>query len=299
MCSSSSQPLLLRVVRAVFSSTWFLGFLPSVDAQINIADSSAAGNQVDLGTAYTQSFDSLANTNTSPVPWVNNGTLPGWYAYRQSSGAVTAYNPSQGGAPDFGSFGALGSLDRALGSGLNGGQADSLHFGVRFVNDAAPAITGFDISFDGEQWYYGDSIPGVTESLKFSYQIFDAGQGSLSAPSGWTAVNALEFVSPVANSTSYLQGLNGNLPANRREGIADSFTGLTLATGQELWLRWTATNLLQISDHSLAIDSLSVRFTAVPEPAAYVALAGGFAFSAVLCRRKRRAELALGTILRG
>jgi uncharacterized protein len=291
MCSSSSHPLLLRIVRAILSSTWFLGFLPSVDAQINMVDSGATGSQVNLGAAYTQSFDSLANTNTSPVPWVNNGTLPGWYAYRQSSGAVTAYNPSQRTAP-FGSFGILGSADRALGSSLNGAQADVLHFGVRFVNDASSLITGFDISFDGEQWFYGDSIPGVIESLVFSYQIFDAGQGSLSAPSGWTAVNALEFVSPVANSTSYLQGLNGNLPANRQEGIADSFTGLTLATGQELWLRWTASDLLQITDHSLAIDNLSVRFTAVPEPATYVVVVGGFAFSAVLCRRKRRAELA-------
>jgi uncharacterized protein len=262
-------------------------------------DSGATGNQVNRGAAYTQSFDSLANTNTSPVPWVNNGTLPGWYAYQKSAGAVIAYNPSQGGAPDFGSFGALGNTERSLGSGVGAISGDFLHFGLRFLNASSSVVTGFDISFDGEQWFYGNSFLGVTESLTFSYQIFDAGQGSVSAPLGWTAVNELTFASPINNITPSFQALNGNLPANREAGIADSFTGLTLAPNQELWIRWTATNTPSISDHSLTIDNLSVRFTAVPEPATNVALAGGFAFLTVLCRRKHRAELALGTILRG
>jgi uncharacterized protein len=278
----------MNPLNSVLSLVGLLAFCPLAKAQVSIVES---------GATYTQSFDSLANTNTSPVPWVNNGTLPGWYAYRQSSGPVTVYNPSGGGAPDFGSFGALGNADRALGSSLNGGQADVLHFGVRFVNGSAALITGFDISFDGEQWFYGDSLPSGPapwgpDSLAFSYQIFDAGQGSLSVASDWTAVSELLFISPISTGSSFGRPLNGNLPANRIEGIAESFTGLTLAPGQELWLRWTATNNLSITDDALAIDNLSVRLTAVPEPAAYVVLAGGFAFSAVLCRRKRRAELA-------
>jgi uncharacterized protein len=267
---------------------WLLSllFTPVLFGQVTVVDSAAAANQVNLNAAYTQSFDSLANTNTAPVPWTSNSTLPGWYA-QKNSGPVTAYNPSQGGRYDLGSFGTLGNPDRALGSGLATPSSTFLHFGVRFVNASTSLIAGIDVSFDGEQWFYGDSFPGVVESLDFSYQIFDAGAGSLSITSGWTAVDDLKFVSPISDGTPVDRTLDGNLPANREDGIADSITGMTLAPGQEIWLRWTATNISSISDHALAIDDLSVRFTAVPEPAACAMLAGMIGLAAGARRRRR------------
>ena len=229
---SSSSRVHVRHRASILCLAWFLAFVSLAKAQISIVDSGAAGNQVNLGAAYTQSFDSLANTTTAPVPWVNNGTLPGWYAYRQSSGAATSYSPSQRTSP-FGSFGLLGNPDRALGSSLNGGVVDTLHFGVQFNNNTSSLISGFDISFDGEQWFYGDSFPGVTESLDFSYQVFDAGLGGFSVSSGWTSVSALTFVSPIDNDSESAvnQALDGNLPANREAGI-ESFIGLVLSPGQ-------------------------------------------------------------------
>jgi uncharacterized protein len=267
---------------------WLLSllFTPVLFGQISVVDSGAVGNQVNLGAAYTQSFDSLANTNTAPVPWTNNATLSGWYA-QKDSGPLISYSPSQGGRPDLGSFGTLGNADRALGSGLATPSSSFLHFGVQFVNGSASTITGMDVSFDGEQWFYGSNFPDVVESLDFSYQIFDTGAGSLSVATGWTAVDELKFVSPVNNLVPTNQPLNGNLSANREEGIADSITGLTLAPGQEIWLRWTATNILTISDQALAIDDLSVRFAAVPEPAACATLAGMIGLVAVTRRRRR------------
>ena len=262
-------------------------FWSLANAQISIVDSGASGNQVNLGAAYTQSFDSLANTTTAPVAWVNNGTLRGWYAYQKSTGDVIVYNPSQGSTSDFASFGILGDSDRALGSGLNGGQADTLYFGVQFVNNSSLLVEGLDISFDGEQWYYGTRFPGISESLVFSYQVFDAGQGGLSVATGWSQINDLLFTSPKDSGSPVRQALNGNLSANRVEGIADSLAGLMLAPGEELWLRWEATNNLSITDDALAIDNLSVRFTAVPEPATYGALAGGIVLL-VAARRRRR-----------
>ena len=199
---------------------------------------------------------------------------------------MTSYSPSQRTTP-FGSFGTIGNIDRALGSGLRTGTGDFVHFGVRFVNLSSSLIAGFDVSFDGEQWFYGDSFPGVTESLDFSYQIFNAGEGSLSALSGWTSVSELRFISPVDNISPSFQELDGNSPANREEGIANSFTDITLAPNTELWIRWTASNTPSISDHALAIDNLSVTFHAVPEPATYAAMVGGIVLL-VAWRRRRR-----------
>jgi uncharacterized protein len=281
----------IRVIRTPLCACSLFSFLPSSEAQISIVDSGATGNQVNLGAAYTQSFDTLANTNTAPVPWVDNDTLDGWYAYRNSTGPVHAYNPSQS-LQEFGSFGILGETDRALGSGLGSVVGDFLHFGVRFANDSSSLVTGFDISFDGEQWFYGNSFPSGPaalrpDSLSFSYQIFDAGQGSLSASSGWNSVSELLFTSPISTGSSFNRPLNGNLDANRAEGLAETFTGLTLAPGQELWLRWTATNNPSITDDSLAIENLTVRFSTVPEPAACAALVGSVVFMAALRRRRR------------
>jgi uncharacterized protein len=277
----------IRVIRTPLCACSLFSFLPSTEAQISIVDSGATGNQVNLDGAYTQSFDTLANTNTAPVPWVNNGTLPGWYAYQKSRGDVTAYNPSEGAQIPLGSFGTLGQIDRALGSGLGAPTGEFLHFGVQFVNDSSLLITGFDISFDGEQWFYGDAFLGRVDSLAFSYQIFDIGQGSLSIATDWIPVPELSFVSPITNTEPIYQSLNGNFSANRIAGIADSFTGLTLAPGQELWLRWTATNTASITDDALAIDNLSVRFSSVPEPAACTALVGSVVLMAALHRRRR------------
>jgi uncharacterized protein len=265
-----------------------LVFLPAAEAQVSIVDSGATGSQMNLDGVYMQAFDTLAYTNTAPVPWTNNETLAGWYAYRKSGGDVTVYSPSQGGLDSYGSYGTIGQTDRALGSGLAVPAGDFIHFGMQFVNASSSLITGFDISFDGEQWYYGDAFAGRIDSLTFSFQVFDAGQGSLSSYSGWNLVSELLFTSPINTGSSFNRPLDGNLPVNRIDGIADSFTGLTLAPGQELWLRWTATNNSSITDDALAIDNLRVSFSTVPEPAACATLFGSFVLLAALQRRRRR-----------
>jgi hypothetical protein len=290
MCSSSSHPLLLRIVRAILSSTWFFAFPPSVDAQINIVDSGATGSQVALGADYTESFDSLIHPTTDGPPWNDNSTLPGWYAYRRFA-RINEYIVSPGLVLDLGSLGDRGATDRALGCWVGEYAGDYIHFGVRFVNASSSSITALDLSFDGEQWYYGDRLPGVTDFLEFSYRICDAGQGNLGAASDWVSVPGLAFVSPINDTQPTRRFLKGNLPANRTGGIAESLTELTLAPGQEIWFRWTSIDTPSIQDGVLAIDNLKVRFSVVPEPTTYVALAGAFALLTALCRRRRRAQL--------
>lgn len=244
--------------------------------------------QINLSQAYTQSFDTLANTGTGSVTWTNNGTLPGWYAYRASSGALGAYRASTGPeSTGIASFGLDGNTDRAFGTGINTPDGDSINFGVQFANNTGTLITGFSVEFDGEQWQRMSNFSGGSDSLTFSYQVFNSGLGSISAASGWTSVDALTFTSPT-NSGVGFESLNGNLDANRAADISSFITGVSLGSGQELWIRWTATNLPTLNDHSLAIDNLTVSFATIPEPSTYALALGALALVGTVCRRSKR-----------
>lgn len=249
----------------------------------------SAQAQINLSQAYTQNFDTLVNTGTASVTWTNNVTLPGWYANRQSVGDITSYNASTG--PQTGnisSFGLDGDTDRALGTGLNLGTGDSINFGVQFTNGTGSSIDSVAVAYDGEQWQRMSNLSEGSDSLTFSYQIFNAGTGSISAASGWNAVDALTFTSPVNVGTGF-ESLNGNLPANRMANINAIFTGVSLAPNQELWIRWTATNLPTLNDHSLAVDNLTVTFGVVPEPATYATFASVGVLVCAVFRRRRPA----------
>jgi hypothetical protein len=261
-----------------------LAALNSATAQIEIVNAGATGNQVNLSEAYTQNFDTLARTGTSANPWSNNTTLPGWYAYQNSVGDMSFYNANN--PAQLASFGGEGALDRALGSGLNFGSGDAVNFGVRFINGNSTNIGSFTVSFEGEQWYKWNSSPGPADSLVFSYQIFDANSGGFSATNGWVFVEELTFTSPISGAGAGF--LDGNLPANRVADISSTIDGVVLASGQELWLRWTATNQESVNDHGLAIDNLVVSFTAIPEPATYGVLLAGFVVVSSIFRRRHR-----------
>ena len=67
---------------------------------------------------YSQDFNSLAISGTSN-PWLDNVTLPGWYASKTAGGAtVTTYrgDNGSGNAGALYSFGPTSSSERALGS---------------------------------------------------------------------------------------------------------------------------------------------------------------------------------------
>ncbi len=175
-----------------------------------------------------------------------------------------------------------------MGSGINGqsatGYTVSSAFGVRLVNNTGALVTDFSVSYIGEQWSRGENATQVSDSLAFSYQIFDAGTGSL-AFSSWISAANLDFISPDAG-LSTAANLDGNLSENQA-AVSGAITGSSLADGQELWIRWLATDGLSITDHHLAIDNLTVTFGAIPEPAAFAAWLGASAALTAGLRRRR------------
>lgn len=241
------------------------------------------------GGSYFQDFNGLENSAAVQAffPWVDNVTLPGWYKYQSGSSSAN-YLVTDGAAKyQISSYGLYGNIDRALGSG-NDNNNGPVHFGVALRNTVGFSYNSCSVSFDGEQW--GGSFNGFIkpDSLTFSYQIFNACTGSLTINSGWVSVSALEIVSPNPTYGSAPDTPpDGNDPLNSAH-LSAIFTIDPLMDGQEIWLRWTATNLPDRIDHDLAIDNLSVTFGTIPEPSSYAVLVSAISFLGAIWRRPKR-----------
>ena len=219
---------------------------------VRLSTTRAAGNisLTSLNTAYIQNFNSLATSGTSDV-------LPAGWSFSETGTNANGLYTAGDGASNSGdtySFG-MGS-DRALGTVQSGSLIATV--GACFTNNTGQTITSLDISCTGEQWRLGAA--GRADRLDFQYSV-DA--TSLTTGS-WFQVDALDFPSPI---TTFPTGaLDGNLAANRT-AITASITGLSVASGATVFIRWTDFNASG-ADDGLAIDdfSLTPKGGATPPP---------------------------------
>lgn len=191
---------------------------------------------------YFENFNTLANTGTPT--WTDNTTpLVGWYSTK--NGTTYGINTGSNNANNVYSFGASLATDRALGAIST---ATTHRFAVRIKNnDPVQSITSLTINFTGEHW----RVNTTTQALVFEYQ-----KGATALATGtWTADTNLDFGNL---STGAAAAIDGTLPAN--QAAKSSTITITLAPGEEIWLRWTksATN-----SHGLAIDDLNIAATFV------------------------------------
>ncbi|QBG45894.1 hypothetical protein EGM51_00145 [Verrucomicrobia bacterium S94] len=128
------------------------------------------------------------------------------------------------------SFGsAAGISERSFGLGY---QAPG-GFGARFRNDSGSNITQLAVSYDGEQWYRGSVTVGLTVEYSLNaVSLMDAG-------AVWTEVPELYFAAP--NAIGIWANGDGNLAANREDGISHTIGGLNIADGQTFFIRWGPT----------------------------------------------------------
>jgi hypothetical protein len=199
------------------------------------------------------------------VPWVNDSTIPGWYA-AQTIGTLANYDAGNGssnvgGLYSFGINGISTNDERALGA-VSSGSTGTVLYGVQFRNNTTNTINSISIRYTGEQWR--NSGTNAPQTVDLQYQV---GATSLTTGS-WTGVNALSFTSPVFSTTA--AALDGNFSANRTL-VTSSSVSVTVNPGQDIWLRWSDIDHTG-ADHGLAIDDLSVSTTfttssqPVPEP---------------------------------
>jgi hypothetical protein len=217
------------------------GINPTFILLVSLLFTSFSYGQVSVTTTtpITQNFDGLSST--ASVTWSNNTSpLAGWYS------TTTTLNPNTGttNSNNVYNCGTASATDRALGA-LS--TATTHNFGIRLKNNNANAITSLLVSYNGEQWRQN----ATSQTLVFEYQIGT----TVTAITGgtWTAVTALDFVSP---NTGTAGALDGNLTANR---TAKSATiSLSVPAGSEIMLRWTKTGS---NSHLLAVDDLSITPT--------------------------------------
>jgi hypothetical protein len=222
-----------------------------------------------MNVAYTQDFDTLANTSGTTF-----SILPsGWYLTETGGGARDneqyAVDTGTSNTGDTYSYGASGSTDRALG-GLQSGTLIPT-FGAWFVNNTGSTITGLDISYVGELWRSGTA--GRTDQLDFQYSL-----NATSLTTGtWSDVNALDFVSA---SQTIVGAKDGNTLST---AIVSTVNGLAIADGAGFWMRWTDYNVSG-ADDGLAVDNLSL--TLIPEPTTYTITFGAAALGFMALRRR-------------
>ncbi len=212
---------------------------------------------VSAGTNCAQNFDSLAASG-GPLNWTNNVTLPGWYAARGTTNVTTyqtgAGTSTTGGSYSFGTNGVNPAAERALGSLAGSSSANA--FGLRFTNDTVFTVSNITVAFTGEQWRCANII---TNTLTFSYQVASSPLTNADAANAqtWTAFTALDFNSPNISGGA---ALDGNGAANRQVFTNVMVAGLTVAPGQEFFLRWRDVDDVG-NDAGLAVDNLTVTFT--------------------------------------
>ncbi|MFN3809634.1 MAG: PEP-CTERM sorting domain-containing protein [Roseateles asaccharophilus] len=242
------------------------------------AASLSAQAQVQLTAAslnYSQNFDTLASSGTT-----GTALPPGWALFEKgtSNNVNNSYGvgDGSGNAGNTYSFGKAGSTERALGS-LRSSTLEPM-FGVSFVNLAGRAIESVSIGYIGEQWRLGGT--GRNDRLNFQYSTDATALNS----GTWTSVSTLDFIAPKSSGATVL---DGNVAANR-SAIAGSISGLNLAQGGNLWLRWTDPKMNPGSDDGLAIDDFSFNATLapVPEPSTYALLLAGLCAVGLMSRRR-------------
>jgi hypothetical protein len=252
-----------------------LRLLPCLLALGTVSAPAITISQFNVG--YTENFDTLANTGPS-------GTLPaGWAFSEAGSGANATYTAGTGSGTtgDTYSFGAAGSAERAFGTLQTGSLASSL--GTFIANSTGSTLTQLAFSFYGEQWRLG--ALGREDRLDFA---FSTDATSLTTGT-WTAHAALSFIAPTIGPST--GALDGNAAANRTL-VTGTLSGLSLPTGDSLWIRWSDFNATG-SDDGLGIDDFSVTAGRTAGVPASDELPIGLALAAVLAPLlARRARIA-------
>lgn len=238
--------------------------------------------QVQLGSvpSYAQDFNSLAASGVQT--WNDNTPLPGWYA-RIGSGPAPSYTPSTGTVPAarLYSYGRQPS-DRALGLQTTP-QSPSASLGVRFRNDSGTTLHDFAVSYVGEQWRNA-STGGQTLVASYRTSLSPIDSPTAGASSDWSLLPSLNFQNPAHLTLSFdlPQAVDGTSFAYQRQFVQVPLSGVALAPGEELFIRWVLEQGSGLS-HGLAIDDF--QLTWVPEPSSLVLFAPGLLF--LLARRTR------------
>ena len=191
--------------------------------------------------------------NTFPAGWgleeLGSGSSANGF-YRAGTGSSNA--------GDARSFGMASNQERAFGGVASGSVQPMLGFAFR--NNTGNAITSMNVSYTGEQWRAGDTNP-LVDSLLFEYSLNASSIGDMSAT--WTAVSALDFLSPNPTGGMSSGSLDGNLAGNKTS--KNSMITVNVPNGDTVRFRWRDINISG-SDDGLSVDDFTMTVTTTGGP---------------------------------
>gem|GEM_PF-3963657 len=205
---------------------------------------------------YTQNFNTLPSV--TPVNWVDNSTLSGWWLHRDGTAppnpaSIQVSNGSTAWVANLYSLGATGNAERALGSAPTTNHG-TYSFIAIFQNTSAAPVKVNNIKFDVEA-YKTNTTTGLAETIQFSRRIA-ATQAEITSAlaTGWTNDTTLNQVYPgqaVGNQTRPPDVFT----VNRAPGAE-----LIVPPNQHIALRWSNANDGG-SDAYIGIDNVEIQFT--------------------------------------
>jgi uncharacterized protein len=238
---------LYKVITLMMALALLLVAVPIQPAQA-VGGGSGSVSLTTLGSAYTQDFNTLANTGST-----NNLTINGWYLNETGSSGSNngqyAAGTGSGTAGDVYSFGAAASTERAFGTLFSGTLTPTI--GAQFTNNTGSTVTSLDVSYVGKMWRAGVTNRNAADRLDFQ---LSANATSLTTGT-WVDYNGLDCNSPNINATA--GALDGNAAVNQT-AISFSITGLSISNGASFWIRWNDSDIAPGADDGLAVDNFSI-----------------------------------------
>ena len=221
---------------------------------------------------YTQDFNSLPTQDAGTFTWTDNTTLDGWYRRSNVNNNDQTPDPdlvdyavkgANVGVPGFYNASTAGNSDRAVGFRINGAPSGLKKgsLGVIFDNNTGTTLTGFDVSYQGEQWF--QAVNDTT--LEFQWRVVDSFADISNdidrAQAGWSAEGSpLAWFVPAGGANAWMNGIANST------NISGSVTGMSLAPGQKLIMRWRIPEA-GAQRAGLFIDDVQIdNWVAIPEP---------------------------------
>ena len=220
---------------------------------------------------YSQNFDTMSGTvRLTAAGSLRLPSLPGVYAAAQADAQFGSRSASPDSlvandgstvAGNYYHFGTAGSSDRAFGGIAESGAYTGTGFvGIRLRNDASVTIHNLEVQYAMEQWYNSGNAAAAYVNVGYRKSSGVAGENMAQLINGavgdaWTAVPALTVEAPSTGTT--IQNRDGNAASNRR--VAQTIlTGIDLAPGQEMMLRWDYVLNPTTNGNGVSIDDVVI-----------------------------------------